>query len=198
MALLEGEAEMLTQRAIEAARDGDLSALKLLLDRIIPPRRRPLVQLDLSELDTFRDAAEAQRRVIQAALDGGLSLDEAERLAKLIDEHMQAWAISEIDWRADRYLLALLRLIQEQRDRGGKIAGQEVRGIDAPLKEPEIPQLPQDGSNALTLFLAVLSFYYDYKDHNFNVDRAWFPLPPSERQLLRDAGKYFPWFEPPG
>jgi hypothetical protein len=32
MALLEGEAEMLTQRAIDAARDGDKSALKLVLD----------------------------------------------------------------------------------------------------------------------------------------------------------------------
>src|SRR5262245_34743710 len=109
MALLEGEAEMLTQCAIDAAHDGDIRALKLALDRIIPPRRRPIVQIDLQRLEDFQGAADAHRRVIQATLDGALSLDDAERLSKLINDHMQVADLGEYDWRAQRYLTALFR-----------------------------------------------------------------------------------------
>ncbi len=89
MALLESEAEMLTALAIDAAREGDMSALKLVIDRLIPPRRRPVLQLDLDALETIADQVQAHRRVVQAALDGGLSVDEAERLSKLVELHIQ-------------------------------------------------------------------------------------------------------------
>jgi hypothetical protein len=121
MALLEGEAEMLTQRAIDAAQAGDMSALKLVLDRIIPPRRRPVVQFDLEKLNDCQDPAQARCRVIQAALDGELSLDEAERLSKLIIEHMQASDLEEYEWRAQRYLIALMRRCLEHNDRMTKL-----------------------------------------------------------------------------
>ena len=36
---LEGEGEALTRKAIELAKAGDMAALRLCLDRILPPRR---------------------------------------------------------------------------------------------------------------------------------------------------------------
>jgi hypothetical protein len=39
------------------------------------------IQIDLDNLYELGDAVAAHRRIIQAAIDGGLSLDEAERLA---------------------------------------------------------------------------------------------------------------------
>jgi Family of unknown function (DUF5681) len=44
--LLEGEAEALTREAVELALAGDATALRLCLDRLIPPRRERKVQLD--------------------------------------------------------------------------------------------------------------------------------------------------------
>ncbi|WP_346658170.1 DUF5681 domain-containing protein [Bradyrhizobium sp. 138] len=38
-ALLEGEAEALTRKAIELATGGDIQALRICLDRLCPPRR---------------------------------------------------------------------------------------------------------------------------------------------------------------
>jgi Family of unknown function (DUF5681) len=38
-ALLDGEAEALTRKAIEIAKGGDLAALRLCLDRLAPPRK---------------------------------------------------------------------------------------------------------------------------------------------------------------
>jgi hypothetical protein len=37
--LLDGEAEALTRKAVELALDGDASALRLCLDRVVGPRR---------------------------------------------------------------------------------------------------------------------------------------------------------------
>jgi Family of unknown function (DUF5681) len=39
MALLDGEAETITRKAIQLAKEGDLTALRLCLDRIAPPRK---------------------------------------------------------------------------------------------------------------------------------------------------------------
>src|SRR5215469_6310208 len=44
--LLDGEAEALTRRAVERALEGDATALRLCLERIIPPRRGRAVRLD--------------------------------------------------------------------------------------------------------------------------------------------------------
>jgi hypothetical protein len=38
-ALFDGESETITRKAIELAKDGDLAALRLCLDRIAPPRK---------------------------------------------------------------------------------------------------------------------------------------------------------------
>jgi hypothetical protein len=43
--LLEGEAEQLTRKAIELALAGDLNALRLCLDRLLPPSKDRLISL---------------------------------------------------------------------------------------------------------------------------------------------------------
>src|SRR5215208_4970074 len=56
-ALLDGEAEALTRKAIELAKAGDLVALRLCLDRICPPRKDWPVSFALPELsDAEREA----------------------------------------------------------------------------------------------------------------------------------------------
>ncbi len=47
LALPEGEAEALTRKAVEAALAGDVSALRLCLDRIAPPRKDAPVSFTL-------------------------------------------------------------------------------------------------------------------------------------------------------
>lgn len=211
MALLEGEAEMLTRRAIEAADNGDMSALKLVLDRIIPPRRRPVVQVDLEELDNFQDAAQCHRRIIQSALDGGLSLDEAERLSKLIIEYRQSADLGEYEWRAQRYLKTLFRRCTELKGRvtklkkgaaTGSIAGQSRTDNSSLLKDAEQTwkeeiKVHEDASTGMTLFVAALAYLYDCDEQEPQIERAWLALPASERERLREAQKYFPFVEIP-
>jgi hypothetical protein len=53
-ALLEGEAEALTRKAIELAMAGDPTALRLCLERLVPPRKGRAVAFDLPALDDLR------------------------------------------------------------------------------------------------------------------------------------------------
>src|SRR5207253_3074693 len=57
--LLEGEAEALTRKAIELALEGDTTALRLCLERIVPQRRSRAVAFDLPQIDRVEDLAGA-------------------------------------------------------------------------------------------------------------------------------------------
>ncbi|TKA84109.1 DUF5681 domain-containing protein [Sulfitobacter sp. 15WGC] len=54
-AMLEGQQEALTQRAIDKALEGDVTALRLCLDRIAPARKDAPVSFALPEIETAED-----------------------------------------------------------------------------------------------------------------------------------------------
>ncbi len=85
-ALLDGEAEALTRKAIEKALAGDSLALRLCLDRIAPPRRDRPTPFDLPALREAADAREAFAAVVRAVAEGELTLSEAATLAGLIEQ----------------------------------------------------------------------------------------------------------------
>ena len=65
-ALLDGEAEELTRKAIELAKTGDIPALRICLDRILPPRRDRPVAFELPKIESAKDAANAISAVLAA------------------------------------------------------------------------------------------------------------------------------------
>ena len=83
-ALLEGEAEALTRKAIERALEGDGPALRLCLDRLAPPRRDRPVSFPLPPLKEAADARDAFAAVVRAIAGGELTPSEGGTLAGLI------------------------------------------------------------------------------------------------------------------
>ena len=76
-ALLDGEAEALTRKAIELALAGDSIALRLCLDRILPPRRERPLRFVLPELRSSADAAAAVGAILAAVASGNACVAEA-------------------------------------------------------------------------------------------------------------------------
>src|SRR5215831_10714490 len=62
-ALLEGQAEALTQKAVEMALAGDTVALRLCIERICPIRKDRPVTFPLPPINTARDAADVAAAV---------------------------------------------------------------------------------------------------------------------------------------
>lgn len=97
--LLAGQAEALTQRAVELALGGDTTALRLCLDRIAPPRKDNPVQFALPRMATARDAAEAAGAVLQAVSSGELTPIEAVQIMGLIDSLRRVLETTELEAR---------------------------------------------------------------------------------------------------
>ena len=83
-ALLDGQASALTQKAINLALAGDMAALRLCLDRILPPRKDSPVAFDLPEIKTLNDAVPAMGAVVEAVGRGDLTPTEAAELTKMV------------------------------------------------------------------------------------------------------------------
>ena len=79
---VDGQATALTQKAIEVAMAGDMPALRLCLDRILPPRKDSPVAFDLPEMKTLNDAVPAMGALVKAVGQGDLTPTEAARADK--------------------------------------------------------------------------------------------------------------------
>jgi hypothetical protein len=83
-ALLEGQAEALTQKAVDLALAGDTVALKICIDRIFPPRKDRPVTFPLPPINSARDAADVMSSVMNAVATGQLTPADASEIAKVV------------------------------------------------------------------------------------------------------------------
>jgi len=97
--LLEGQAQALTQRAIKLALAGDVVALRLCLDRLLPLARERHVTLDLPAVDSAHDVAAALARVIQATAAGKVTPGEAATLAGILQGYSRIIETAELEAR---------------------------------------------------------------------------------------------------
>ena len=88
--LLEGEAEALTRKAVELALDGDPVALRLCIERILPPCRERPVRLALPPIESAGDVSAAMTAVTSALARGTLTPGEAERIAIVVETFARA------------------------------------------------------------------------------------------------------------
>lgn len=96
MALLDGEAEAITRQCIQQALQGDTTALRLCLERILPVRKdMPLP----GGLDLGGDLAAGIDVIIRAVAGGVITPSEADALAKILEAKRKIIELSEIEER---------------------------------------------------------------------------------------------------
>jgi hypothetical protein len=94
-ALLEGESEALTRKAVELALAGDPTALRLCFERILPPCRERTVEFTLPPIDSAADIAAAMKAVTAARADGAITPGEAATIAEVVDTFVRAIKTSD-------------------------------------------------------------------------------------------------------
>ncbi|ACA15357.1 hypothetical protein M446_0803 [Methylobacterium sp. 4-46] len=94
-ALLQGEAECITRKAIELAMQGDTVALRLCLERLIPVRKDRPVPFGLPAIESPADLTKATAALLDAVARGDLTPSEAAELGKLVDAHLKAIEATE-------------------------------------------------------------------------------------------------------
>ncbi len=98
-ALLDGEAEALTRKAIDLALTGDTVALRLCLERICPARRDRPIKVKMPRIETPQDVLGAIATVVGAVSRGTIAPSEGQALASLIETQRKAIEIVELERR---------------------------------------------------------------------------------------------------
>jgi hypothetical protein len=98
-AMLEGQQEALTKAAIDKALEGDVTALRLCIDRIAPARKDAPVSFDLPDIETADDAANAARAILKAVAEGDITPIEAATVMGVIDQFRRTLETTEIESR---------------------------------------------------------------------------------------------------
>lgn len=98
-ALLDGEVEEITRKLIDKALEGDSAALRLCLDRLLPPRRGRAVTFQLPAIGSPTDAVKASASVLEAMSAGALTPDEASTVMSMISSHVGLVETAELEAR---------------------------------------------------------------------------------------------------
>ena len=98
-AMLEGQQEALTQAAIDKALEGDVTALRLCLDRIAPARKDAPISFDLPSIETAQDAAEAARAILRAVAEGDVTPMEAATVMAVVEQFRRTLETTEVECR---------------------------------------------------------------------------------------------------
>ena len=94
--LFDEDAEALTRVAIDLAKEGDMAALRLCMDRICAPNRHRPAAFNLPQLAVAADAVRAMATIVQAVADGELSPSEASELAKVVQGYSHALTTNDL------------------------------------------------------------------------------------------------------
>jgi Family of unknown function (DUF5681) len=97
--LMAGDAEAVVRAVIEAAKGGDMTAARLVLDRIAPPCRGRRVWLALPPIVGAADLVKALAAVADAMARGVLSAEEAQSAAAVLEHHRKAVETHDLERR---------------------------------------------------------------------------------------------------
>ena len=81
---------------------GDMAALRLCPDRILPPRKDRPVTFALPPINSAQDAAATVSAVLAAVACGELTPTDAGEISKLIEANVRAFETAELAERLER------------------------------------------------------------------------------------------------
>jgi hypothetical protein len=83
--MLDGHGESITRKCALLALQGDPTALRLCMERLIPPRRDSPVKFNLPAVNTAADVGKAMERVLSGVARGQLTPAEGQMIAAVLE-----------------------------------------------------------------------------------------------------------------
>ncbi|OJV15375.1 MAG: hypothetical protein BGO27_02340 [Alphaproteobacteria bacterium 33-17] len=97
--LLDDEGEGIARKAIELALSGDITAIKCVLERIIPPAKSRPITIDLPEMSSVQDTLLATSKVITEVSQGNLTPQDGLLMMGLLEKFAKTLEVSELEKR---------------------------------------------------------------------------------------------------
>lgn len=97
--LLEGQGVALMEKLLELAQEGNLPALRMVIDRLLPTRRERPLQFKLPPLESAADAPAAISSIVAGLAEGELIPSEANALIGAVEAYLKTHGQLEIAQR---------------------------------------------------------------------------------------------------
>jgi len=99
LSLMEAGAREITLAVVSAAKAGDLTAAKMVIERLAPPMRERPIAIDLPDIQSAQGIAVAQAAILQSAASGEITPSEAATLAGVVEMRRRALETEELERR---------------------------------------------------------------------------------------------------
>ncbi len=110
--LLKTHAKELVEQVVVRAKAGDMRAMRIVVDRLMPPVREEPIRVSLPPIETIEDCRKAQAALVSAAAAGQLLPSEAKLMCDLVEGQRHALETGEV--------LRRLEVIEEELRKGGR------------------------------------------------------------------------------
>ena len=98
-ALLEKDSKAIITKIVELAKGGDLTAGRMVLDRLVPPARERALSIELVTTETAAGIDSAQQQILVAVASGEILPAEATALSGIVDARRRALETSVLEQR---------------------------------------------------------------------------------------------------
>ncbi len=98
-AVLEGEADALMRKAIDLAKEGDVTALRFCLERLIPRRTEARIEFEMPAISRPKDAIAALSKISEGLGRGELTANQVGSLVALVEATLKAIEVFTLDER---------------------------------------------------------------------------------------------------
>jgi hypothetical protein len=143
--LLEGNAEPITRKLIAQAKEGNPSALGLLMPALLPKRKDKLISIDLPPLEESSDAPGAIATIIAAVCAGGITPSEGTSLIRMVETYVRVMQkTGGAGRRAERDNAADVAAAPTRESQAASaVHDMEQAGAPAQADEPRVNAAPQ-------------------------------------------------------
>ncbi len=89
-------ADQLIEMVTTYAKSGDMAAMKIVMDRIIPPLKEEPIHVTIPKIESAADCTQAQAAVVNAVAAGELLPSEGQTMSNLIEAQRRAFETTEL------------------------------------------------------------------------------------------------------
>ena len=100
--LLDGQTEKLVNKCVEMAIDGDSAAMRICMDRLIPPRKSRPITIQLPDTKTAVGVADAQSKVVKTVAEGELTIEDGQTLSSILEARRKALETQDHEERLNK------------------------------------------------------------------------------------------------
>lgn len=107
--MLKPHTKDLVDVVVSFAKSGDMAAMRIVMERLMPPVKEEPIRVDLPEIAGIDDCGKAQAALVNAAAAGKLLPSEARLMCELIDAQRRAFETNDVARRLEAIEEALRR-----------------------------------------------------------------------------------------